>query len=422
MARKRLQRAGLPLYPEHPVSEHQLRVRRAREIMAEDKLDVLLLGRNVNVFYATGSRFVFVGKEEPVSLAPQSVAIITRDADIYSQRFGPFDSDEVALHTTTATNIELYDDEFEIVNILRDYGVGRGTRIGTEWGAGLCVGVNPLKFLALIDRIQKELQAEVVDGTHSIWKWMAIKSPLEVERMRVAVRAAAHAMERIYDVIEVGMNEVDVARKVSGFMLDEGADTVTHAQVMAEGDGRQSFLSCNALDRPVNTGWVHLDIGGKYKRYGSDINRGIFLGRQPTVMEEKLYACRKGMNELMDRAIRPGVAIDDLLEEMRAFAQSEGCVLKELNGSLFGGHGIGLEPYQRPNLVPSVSQPEFAGSDGKVRFQPGMMFTYEMPVELPGGEYMPFFNTEDNVVVTETGVENLNADLSRELRVKIESA
>ena len=226
-------------------------------------------------------------------------------------------------------------------------------------------------------------------------------------------------MERTYDLIEVGMNEVDVARMVSRFMLEEGADSVTHAQVMAEGDGSEAFLSCNALDRPVQPGWVHLDIGGKYKRYGSDINRGVFLEREPTAAEEKLYECRTGMNELMDRVIKPGVAIDDLLEEMRGFAESRGCVLSELNGTLFGGHGIGLEPYQRPNLVPSTAQPEFAGSDGRVRFQPGMMFTYEMPVELPGADHMPFFNTEDNVVVTETGVENLNADLSRELRVKI---
>lgn len=85
----------------------------------------------------------------------------------------------------------------------------------------------------------------------------------------------------------------------------------------------------------------------------------------------------------------------------------------------FGGHGIGLEHYQRPNLVPTSSQPEFAKSNGKALFEPGMMFTYEMAVELPGAQNMPFFNIEDNVVVTETGVENMNAMLSREVRVKV---
>lgn len=419
MARKTLQRTSAPTYPEHPMAEHELRIRRAREIMREDKLDALLLARNVNVYYATGTRFVFAGWDAPSALAPQTTAIITKDADIYCQRFGPFDSDEVALHTTNSGQFELYDDEFELVNILKDYGIRKGSRIGTEWGSGLCAGINPIKFLEIKGRLETELGARLVDATTSVWKWTGIKSPLEIDRLRVAVQAAARALERVYDELEIGMNELDVARMASRFMLEEGGESVTHAQVMAEGDGSQSFLSCNALDRPVTKGWVHLDAGCKYMRYGSDINRGMFLGREPTDREVKLYDCRKGVNELMDRVIKPGVSIDDLLSEMKDYVESQGCVLKELNGVLFGGHGLGLEPYQRPNLLPSSVQPEFQNSEGKVVFQEGMVFTYEMPVAFPDNGYMPFFNIEDDVVVTKNGVENLNAGLSRELRVKL---
>ena len=419
MARKTLKRTGPPMYPEHPMAEHELRIRRAREIMKDDKLDALLLARNVNVYYATGTRFVFAGWDAPSALAPQTTAIITKDADIYCQRFGPFDSDEVALDTTNSASLELYDDEFELIDILKQYGVRKGARVGTEWGPGLCVGINPIKFLEIKKRVESELGAEIVDATTTVWKWTAIKSPLEIDRLRRAVRAAARAMERVYDELEVGMNELDVARMASRFMLEEGGDQVTHAQVMAEGDGSASFWSCNALDRQVTKGWVHLDAGCKYMRYGSDINRGIFLGREPTDKEVKLYDCRKGVNELMDRTIKPGVAFDDLLAEMKDYVESQGCILQELNGTLFGGHGLGLEPYQRPNLLPSSAQPEFQNADGKVVFQEGMVFTYEMPVVMPANGYMPFFNIEDNVVVTRNGVENLNADLSRDLRVKM---
>lgn len=417
MARKRLQRTTEPLYPEHPLSEHQWRINRARQIMKENDLDALVLARNVNVFYATGSRFVFVGKDAPTALAPQSTAIITPDADIYCQRFGPFDSDEVALHTTTSESIELYDDEMELVNILRDYGIGKGMRIGTEWGNGLCVGINPLKFLKIQEKLTKELGAEFVDGTPVVWKMMAIKSALEIERMRVAVTAAARAMERIYEIIEIGMNELEVSRLVSQFMYEEGGDSISHAQVMAEGDQALNLLSCDAVDRTIGRGWVHLDIGCKFHRYGSDINRGIFLGREPTADEIKLYECRKGMNELLDKAIKPGVVIDDVLSAMIDYAHSQGCVMQEINGQPFGGHNLGLEPYQPPNLIPSPAQPIFQNAEGKVVFEPGMMFTYEMAVELPGVK-TPFFNIEDNVVVTESGVDNMCASLSRELQVK----
>jgi Xaa-Pro aminopeptidase len=418
MARKTIKRTSEPLYPEHPLSEHKWRLDRARQIMKDDNLDVLILSRNINVFYMTGSRFVFVGMDAPVALAPQSTAIITQDADIYSQRFGPFDSDEVALHTTTSEHLESYDSELEIVSILKDYGVKSGARIGIEWGGGLTTGINPLKFLELEKKLKEELSAEIVDAGPSISKLVGIKSDLEVERMKVSVNAAARAMERIYEIIELGMSEVEVSRMVCQFMLEEGAERISHAQVMAEGASGVNLLSSDAVDRPIEAGWVHLDIGAKYRRYMSDINRGIFLGREPTQDEVKLYGVRKGINEVMDRTIKPGVSVDHLIDVVTEYVEDEGCELKTFGGMAFLGHFIGLEPYQQPNLIPSSAQPQFQNEDGEVLFQKGMMFTYEMAVDLPEAGPLPFFNIEDNVVVTETGVENMNADLSRELRVR----
>jgi Xaa-Pro aminopeptidase len=384
--------------------------------MREHGLNALVLSRNVNVYYMTGTRFVFVGMDAPVFAAPQSTAIVTQEADIYCQRFGVFDTDEVPLHTTWAQFIELYRDELDLVTILADYGVGRGHRVGFECGPGLWTGINPLKFQRLEKSIARELGAEVVDSTPTVLKMTAVKSPLEVERMKVAVRAAARAMERLFDVIEIGMSEVDAARKVSQFMLEEGADGVHHAQVMSQTDGGLTFNSCNALDRPIEKGWVNLDIGAKYKRYGSDINRGIFLGREPTVEERRLYGVRVGANEVLDKTIKPRVSVDDTLTVLKQYVERQGCVLQENRGTPFGGHGIGMETSQRPNLTPSSSMPELQNAEGKVVFEPGMMFTYEMPIRLPGSEAL--FNVEDNVVVTETGVENMNSMLSREFRVK----
>jgi len=417
MTRKTVKRLSAPLFPEHPEIEHRRRVDRARKLMKEDNLNALVLARNVNVFYMTGSRFVFVGWDYPSTLAPQSTAIITPEADIYCQRFGAFDRDEVAIHTTWSESLELYNDELELVNILKDYDVGKGDRIGIEWGQGLCTGMNPIKFLALKKQVSKELGAEFADATTTIWKMTSIKSELEIERMKTAVTVAARAMERLYDVIKLGLNELEVARMASRFMIEEGADSVTHAQVMAEGDEGLRLLSNDALDRTIGKGWLHLDLGCKYKRYGSDINRGVFLGREPKPDEIRLYQCRQGVNEFLDRKIKPGECFDNVIIELKEYVEGCGCILKDIGGNTFIGHGIGLEPYQHPNLVPSAAQPEFQNKEGKVLFEPGMMFTYEMAVELPDSPNMPFFNIEDDVVVTETGVENMNSMLSRDLNI-----
>lgn len=386
--------------------------------MQEQGLDALVLSRNVNVFYMTGTRFVFVARDAPVVAAPQSTAIVTHDTDVYCQRFGAFDTDEVSLHTAWSQHIELYTDELDLVSILGDLGIRAGHRVGFECGTGLWTGINPRKFHDLEARIGAELQAKVVDSTPAVLKMTAVKSPLEVERMKVAVEAAAMAMARLLDVLELGMTEVDAAIRVSRFMLEEGGDGIHHAQVMSQSDSGLTFSSCNALDRPIEKGWVNLDIGATYKRYSSDINRGVFLGREPTKEERRLYEVRVGANEVFDRVIKPGVTVDDALAEMQAFVEREGCILQPNRGMLFGGHGIGMETSQRPNLMPSSSMPELQDTQGRVVFEPGMMFTYEMPIRLPGAEGL-LFNIEDDVVVTERGVENMNAMLSRDLQVKV---
>jgi Xaa-Pro aminopeptidase len=408
-----VKRTNAPLYPEHPESEHKWRIDRARRFMKEENLDALMLAANIDVFYTTGTRFVFVEMEKPSIVAPQSATIVTPDDVVYCGRFGPFDSDSVGLDTSLVDNFEYYDEETALADILKKYGVSRGDRIGTEYGqGGPCVGINPITFEALRKRVSDELGAQFVDATTAIWKMRSVKSKLEIERMRKAVGAAARAMKRIFDIIEVGMNELDVARKASIFMLEEGADQVTHNQVMARGEG-PPFLSCTALDRRIEKGYVSLDIGCKCMRYGSDINRGVMLGRQPTTDEKKLYECRTGYNEVMERAIRPGLPMDEVLAKANEYVREHGCEMQDMDG----GHGIGLDIHEKPCIMPSASQPEFQNKDGKVLFETGMMFTLEPAIKLLGTDLE--FNVEDDIVVTETGVENMNSMLSRELRVKL---
>jgi Xaa-Pro aminopeptidase len=223
--------------------------------MKEDNLDALVVSRNLHVFYMTGSRFAADVLDVRLSIVPQSCAVITQDADIYSKRFVTWDSDDIAIHTTLSDSFELYDDELELVNILSDYGIHRGQRIGIEWGPRWsCTGINPLKFQKLQELTQKELGAEFVDATDTILRVMAIKSKLEIERMKVAVSAAARAMERALDRIEIGMNQLDVARMASIYMLEAGADEVGHAQVMTGEDGA-NLLSCGPVDGKLAKGY-----------------------------------------------------------------------------------------------------------------------------------------------------------------------
>jgi len=418
MSAKTIERPRAPLFPDHPQEEHDRRVARTRSLMAEEGLNAVIFARNVNVYYMTGSRFVFVGFDSPFAMVPQTTSIITADADIYCQRFGPFDSDDVSIDTTLSESIELYDSELELPRILSDYGIEQGARIGIEWGTGMCTGINPLLFLELRDKLEQDLGVELVDSNPLVRTLMSVKSPLEIERMSTAVGAAARAMNRLYDKVELGMQAREVARIVSQLMIEEGAEFPNHAQVMSEGDGSQELKSCDPVDQPLAAGWVHLDFGCKVRRYASDINRGLFLGREPTQREREIYDVRRGVNDLLDTLIKPGVSIESVVVAAKDYVESKGLEFSMMGGQPFCGHSIGVENYIGPNLVPFAAQPRLIGAGDDLVFEPGMMFTFECTVTPPGGEKAPFFNVEDDVVVTEDGVRNMSAEVSRDLVVK----
>jgi Xaa-Pro aminopeptidase len=419
MSTKTIERPRAPLFPDHPQEEHDLRVARTRSLMAEEGLSAVIFARNVNVYYMTGSRFVFVGFDAPLAGVPQTTSIITADADIYCQRFGPFDSDDVSIDTTLAKSIELYDSEFELPRILSNYGVEAGSRVGIEWGTGMCTGINPLLFMELKEKLEQDLGVELVDSNPLVRTLMAVKSPLEIERMSTAVGAAARAMNRLYEKVELGMKAREVASLVSRLMLEEGAEQANHAQVMSEGDGSQELKSCDPVDQPLAPGWVHLDFGCKVRRYASDINRGLFLGREPTARERELYDVRRGVNDLLDTLIKPGVSIESVVLAAQEYVESQGLEFSIMGGFPFTGHSIGVENYVGPNLVPNAAQPRLVGMGDDIVFEPGMMFTFECTVTPPNGEKSPFFNVEDDVVVTEDGVRNMSAEVSRDLVVKV---
>lgn len=419
MARRPLSRPRAPLFPDHPQEEHDLRVAQTRGLMEKAGLDAIVFSRNVNVFYMTGSRFVFVGRDAPSAGIPQTTAIVTADADIYCQRFGAFDSDEVGIDTTLSGTFEHYDSEQELPNILSDYGISAGSRVGIEWGPDAWTGMSPMLFMELKKHLETDLQIELVDSGPLIRSLTAIKSPFEIDRMSMAVGATSRAMNRLHDELVLGMKATDVARLVSRFMLEEGGETVSHAQVMVE-SGDSHLLSCDPVARPLEPGYVHLDLGCRVGRYGADIHRGVFIGREPTDTEEAVYTVRKGVNDLLDSLIRPGVSIDSVVRSAADYVEGSGMQISRRNGEPMTGHSIGMENYLGPNLVTKGAQPSMIGKDEgeDLLFQEGMMLTLECMVSLKD-EKWPIFNVEDDVVVTATGVRNMSADVvTRELVVR----
>ncbi|GAA2014784.1 M24 family metallopeptidase [Microbacterium ulmi] len=420
MSRLSLTRPHPPKFPEHPLEEHEHRVARARRLMEIEGLDALVVSRNVNVYYLSGTRFFAVFFQNTPAIVPQSMVVITKDADVYGQRFGPFDSDDVGYDTTCNASFEHFDSELELASILSDYGIGAGMRVGIEWGPDSATGINPVKFLELRRRLEGDLGVELVDSTALMRRLVSIKSPLEIERTARAVSASARALNRVMEEVELGMTATELSHRIMRYQLEEGAESSYLAEVMGEGDGSSQLFSTMPVDTPVEPGWVHFDISAVVGRYHSDVNRGLFLGRGPTRLESEAYAVRRGVNDLLDTLIKPGVSIDAVVREATDWVEATGFRIGALGGAPFVGHSLGMEFYIGPNIIPRAKQPALAGigPDDDILFEEGMVFAFECSIEHPSGVRLPFFNVEDNAVVTSDGVRVLSDELSRDLVVR----
>jgi len=362
-----------------------------------------MLTQNTHVYYATGIQSVGICR--PDHPFPQPTVLVTRDNVALARRANP-ETDVIGHETTWIDDFEYIRSETDIADVLRKYGVRRGDRVGTELGPGMRNGITPRNLEIIRKRAWDELSAQIVDGSTAIWKIRAVKSRLEVNRMRRSVEATARAMDRCLDVFEKGMNQLDLAKKAAVYMLEEGATMVDNMQVYDP-----PFSGAMALDREIEEGYLGLDLSAIYKYYVSDLYRLGLLGRRPTQDEERLYECRAGVNQVLEGAIRPGATTDEVVTKAREYVEEMGCVM-----GAGAGHGIGLEAHESPGLYPAELQPEFQNDEGEVVIEEGMMFALEPSVGMDGLKHR--FNCEDNVIVTNSGCENMNAFLSRDLRVR----
>lgn len=218
-----------------------------------------------------------------------------------------------------------------------------------------------------------------------------VKDEEELGNIRRAIAAAEAGFEKLLPRLKIGMTEKDLANELHYLLSKEGAETMSFGTIVASGP-RGALAHGVPTDKVIGNGdMVVVDFGVKWNGYCSDMTRTLLFGdiaaedmRVFKLVEESLQAARA--------AVRPGVTAAEVEAAHRAPFLREG-----LNGyTLAGlGHGIGLEIHECPRMVPQ---------NGTV-LRPGMVFTIEPGLYFPGRCGV---RTEDDVLVTATGVEDLS--------------
>lgn len=226
-----------------------------------------------------------------------------------------------------------------------------------------------------------------------------IKDAGEVTAMRRAAAVVEAALRSVLAQVRPGMTEREVAGLLMVEILRGGGEGMPFEPIVVAGPNAASPHALPS-DRPLRPGEpVIIDCGAVVGGYVSDITRTVALGGLPEEMV-RVYEVVRRANEAGRAHVRPGRSAQEVDRAARAVVRAAGY------GDFFvhrTGHGLGLEVHEPPYIVEGNALP----------LQPGMTFTVEPGVYLPGQGGV---RIEDDVLVTPGGSETLTT-FPRELMV-----
>jgi ectoine hydrolase len=281
------------------------------------------------------------------------------------------------------------------------------------WGK-LTIGVEMDNYwfsAAAFGSLQRHLpNARFVDATALVNWQRAVKSPRELDYMRIAGRIVGAMHQRIVDKIEPGMRKSDLVaeiydagtRGVSGPDGHFGGDYPAIVPLLPSGaDASAPHLTWD--DKPMKLGeGTFFEIAGCYKRYHCPLSRTVFLGKPTQAFLDAEKATLEGMEAGL-AAAKPGNACEDIANAFFAVLKTYGITKDNRTG-----YPIGI------SYPPDWGERTMSLRPGdKTELKPGMTFHFMTGLWL---EDMGLEITE-SILITETGVELL-ADVPRQLVVK----
>jgi Xaa-Pro aminopeptidase len=232
-----------------------------------------------------------------------------------------------------------------------------------------------------------------------------VKDAWEIGLLReAAARLSAVAVGVLAD-LRPGVREQDVAQAVEAGLRRAGFYGPAFDTIVASGP-RAALPHGRASERAIKPGEpVVLDFGGIYGGYCVDLTRTVACG-EPGDEVRYWHGCVLAAQRAAIDLAAPGIAPEAVDRAAREVIERGGLLDRFTHGT---GHGLGLEVHEAPRVGPARTMarvPAAGTAPLPDRLQPGMVFTVEPGVYVPGRGGV---RIEDDVLVTASGVEVLTS-------------
>lgn len=206
---------------------------------------------------------------------------------------------------------------------------------------------------------------------------VTIKTPEEIEKMRVAGRLAAEVLDYIQPFVKPGISTGELDRLCHDYMVNVQGTIPAPLDYAPSGHDPYPRSICASVNHQVCHGVpgekqlksgdiVNLDITVIKDGYHGDTSRMFYVG-EPSIQARRLCEVTYECMWLGIEEVRPGAHLGDIGHAIQRHAEKYGySVVRE-----FCGHGIGRAFHEEPQVL------HYGKPGTGLKLQAGMTFTIE---------------------------------------------
>lgn len=265
---------------------------------------------------------------------------------------------------------------------------------------------NPAR-LRLQERLHKHVpELQVVDIRIELARLRMIKQVPEIKAIQKAIDITGASLKDAFSKRAQYTYEYEFEAQVAAGFRGRGATGHSFEPIVAGGQRAVTLHNVANNTKLARNEIVVVDVGAEYEHYAADITRTVAL-TTPTERQQAVYDAVKHVQQQAFEIIKPGLTMQRFEQQVVKFMARELKALKLIKHndevrSFFPhatSHYLGLNVHD----VGDYEQP----------LQPGVIMTVEPGIYIPAEGIG--VRIEDDVLVTETGIQILSDAIPRKL-------